>query len=113
VAAAAAAAAEINAPGLVINGVETDYKLVPEAERAAAQNGGNGGSSGSLFYSSSRGLYLDAANASASAACASAVNANGNGASASISSPPRVRCAATGAWKRARPVTDDGGKSGS
>ena len=93
-------------------GVQTDYKLVFSSEAGEAAAAGSGGedeqrqapsSGGPLYYSSSRGLYLSAA-VSASAASASA---------AIISSPPRVRCAISGTWKRARPVTDDGGKSGS
>lgn len=92
-------------------GVQTDYKLVSEAG-GGDQRSGNGGH---LYYSSSRGLFLDAATL---AERATSVNAATNvgaavAAAATVSSPPRVRCAATGAWKRARPITDDGGKSGS
>ena len=52
----------------------TDYRPVPDRP--------------GLLYSSSRGLWVDAA------------------------SPGVVRCATTGAWKRARARTSDGGGSG-
>ena len=105
-----------------ITGVQTDYKLVSSSkgDAAAVAAAGSGEKNQQqagplLYYSSSRGLFLSVPAAESGAASASA-SASASAAAlltASISSPPIVRCAATGAWKRARPITDDGGKSGS